>query len=161
MLLMSSEAHYHVSGHVNKQNCRCWTPNIPYELHQHPLHNAKVTVWCAVSSDCIIGPYCFENALERTVNVNAEQYNVTPETFLRSELHPRQQDLLWLQQDGATAHTAQISKHVLRTMFPADSFLRQGHQLPACSPDLQYQTASSGATLKAGYMKHILPTLLT
>jgi len=30
------------------------------------------------------------------------------ETFLRNELHPRQQDLLWFQQDGATTHTAEI-----------------------------------------------------
>jgi hypothetical protein len=136
ILLKSDEAHYHVSGYMNKQNCRCWTPNIPHELHQHPLHNATVSVWCAVSSHCITGPYCFENALGCTVNVNAEQYRVMPETFLCSESRPRQHDLLWLQQDRATAHTAQNSMHVLRTMFPADSFLCQGHQLPVCSPDL-------------------------
>ena len=37
--------------------------------------------------------------------MNAERYKATLETFLRDELHPRQQDLLWFQQDGATAHT--------------------------------------------------------
>jgi hypothetical protein len=59
-----------------------------------------------------------------------------PETFLHNELHPRQQDLLWFKQDGATAHTAKISMHVLRTMFPADSLLCRGHQMPARSPNL-------------------------
>jgi hypothetical protein len=155
-LLMSDKAHYLVSGYVNEQNCRCWTPNIPYELQQHPLHNAKVTVWCTVSSHCITGPYCFENPLGCTVNVTAERYKVMPETFLRSELHPRQQDLPCFQQDGATAHTAQISIHVLTTMFPATHFsVRDINCLPT------HQTTSSGATLKAGYKKHILPTLLT
>jgi hypothetical protein len=72
-LLMSDEAHYHVFGYVNKQNYRSCTPNIPHERHQHPLQNAKVTVWCAVSSHCITGPYYFGNALRHTVNVNAEQ----------------------------------------------------------------------------------------
>jgi hypothetical protein len=92
--LFSDEARYHVSGYVNEQKCHCWTPNIPHELQQHPLHHAKVTVRCAVSSHCIVGPYCFENALGHTVNVNAGQYEVMPETFLHSELCPHQQDLL-------------------------------------------------------------------
>ena len=33
-----------------------------------------------------------------------------------------QQDLLCFQQDGTTAHTAEISMQVLRTMFLANSF---------------------------------------
>jgi len=37
------------------------------------------------------------------------------ETFQCSELHLHQQQLLWFQQDGATAYTAQISMQVLRT----------------------------------------------
>jgi hypothetical protein len=27
-LLMSDEAHFHMSGYVNKQNCRHWAPNV-------------------------------------------------------------------------------------------------------------------------------------
>jgi hypothetical protein len=34
---MSDEAHFHVSGYVNKHNCRYWAPNNPYELHQRPV----------------------------------------------------------------------------------------------------------------------------
>jgi hypothetical protein len=68
------------------------TPDpIPHELHQHPVHRAKVTVWCAVSSHGIIGPYCFENAKGLTVTVNAEWYKVMLGTFLHMELHPCQQ----------------------------------------------------------------------
>jgi len=61
-----------VSGYVNKQKCHYWAPNIPRELHHHPLHSTKVTVCCAVSSHGIIGPYCCENAKGCTVTVNAE-----------------------------------------------------------------------------------------
>jgi len=39
-LLMLDEAHFHVSGYVNKHNCRYWVPNNPHDLHQHPLHSA-------------------------------------------------------------------------------------------------------------------------
>jgi len=93
-LLMSDEAHFHVSGYVNKQKCYYWAPNNPHELHQHPLHSTKMTVWCAVSSHGNTGPYCFENAEGHTVIVNTERYKVMLGTFLRIELHPCQQDLL-------------------------------------------------------------------
>jgi len=66
-------------------------------------------VWCAVSTHGIICHYFFENA---------ERYKLMLETYLHEELHSLHQDLLWFQQDGATAHPAQTSMQVLRTMFP-------------------------------------------
>ena len=72
-------------------------------------------MWCVVYSHC---PYFFENAKGHTVTVNAEQFKVILVTFLCSELHPCQQDLLWFQHDAAYAHTADISMQVLRTVFP-------------------------------------------
>jgi len=58
---MSDEAHFHVSGFVNKQNFRYWSQANPRALHKKPLHSQKVTVWCAMSALGIIGPYFFEN----------------------------------------------------------------------------------------------------
>jgi hypothetical protein len=55
-LLMSYEAHFHLSGFVNKQNFHYWSATNPTELHERPLHSSKVTVWCAISSLGIIGP---------------------------------------------------------------------------------------------------------
>jgi hypothetical protein len=102
---MSDEAYFPVSVYVNQQNCHYRAPNNSHELHQCLLYSAKVTVWSAVSSHGIICPYFFENAEGHTVNVNVERYTVMLDTFLHSDLHPCQQDLLWLQKDGATAHT--------------------------------------------------------
>ena len=85
-LLMSIKAHFHVSGNVNKQNCHYWAPNNPHELHQHPLHSAKVTVWCEVYAHGIICPYFFENMKGHTVTLNAEQYKFMLQIFLRIEL---------------------------------------------------------------------------
>jgi len=47
---MSDEAHFLVSGFVNKQNFRYWSQANPRALHEKPLHSQKVTVWCAISS---------------------------------------------------------------------------------------------------------------
>ena len=74
---------------------------------------------------------------EHTGTVNTEQYTVLLETFLCSELHPHQQDLLLFQQDGATANTPQISMQVLRTVFPIRLISHSGDIIwPARSPDL-------------------------
>jgi hypothetical protein len=71
-LLISDEAHFHMVGYVNKQNYKFWAANNLRELHQSPLHSAKVTVWCAVSSGGIIGPCFFEDEKGQTVTVNTE-----------------------------------------------------------------------------------------
>jgi len=77
-----------MSAYVTKQNCCYWPSNNINKLHQHPLHTAKVSVWCALSSHGITGPYCFEKAEGPTVSVNTEWYKVMPGTFLRNALHP-------------------------------------------------------------------------
>jgi hypothetical protein len=69
--MMSHEAHFHMSGYVNKYNCQFWGANKPHEL-QHCLHGEKVTVRCTNSSGGITGPYFFENGVRQTVTVNAE-----------------------------------------------------------------------------------------
>ena len=64
--------------------------------------------------------------------------NVMLETFMRIELHHHPQDILWFQQHGATAHTAEISMPVLRKMFPGKLISRFAHIMwpSALSPDL-------------------------
>ena len=73
-LLMTDEAHFHLSGFVNKQNTRYWPPVNPKELHEMLLHSPKVTVWCRVGAFGIVGQYFFENDNEETVTVNSERY---------------------------------------------------------------------------------------
>jgi hypothetical protein len=43
VLIMSDEAHFHVSGYINKQNVKCWSSKSCMQLHEKPLHNAEVT----------------------------------------------------------------------------------------------------------------------
>jgi len=57
ILMMGDEAHFHLDSYVNKQNCRFWAAEKPQELHQRPLHAAKVPVCCGISKVGIVGPY--------------------------------------------------------------------------------------------------------
>ncbi|XP_028027786.1 uncharacterized protein LOC114241201 [Bombyx mandarina] len=42
-ILFSDEAHFHLSGFVNKQNCLYWAEENPQLKHQRPMHSLKVT----------------------------------------------------------------------------------------------------------------------
>lgn len=137
-LWMSDEAHFHLSGYVNKQNFRYWAAANPQELHEKPLHSPKVTVWCAISANGIIGPYFFEDDNGRAVTVTATRYVKMMRDCLIPELQrfPVYENTHF-QQDGATAHTANMSMHVLRDLFPNRLISRFGDiPWPARSPDL-------------------------
>ena len=56
-LLMSDEAHFDISGYVKKQNSRFWGSENPRGMHEQPFHPLRATVWCAIWSGGIIGPF--------------------------------------------------------------------------------------------------------
>lgn len=120
-----------MSGYVNKQNCWFWASDNLHELHQRPLHNAKVTVYCTVSSCGVIGPYFSEDKNGQTITVDAKRYTAMLETFLSNELNRCQFNSLWFQKDGATVHSAWISVVILGGVSRQTHFLFWGHQL-AC-----------------------------
>jgi hypothetical protein len=129
-LIMSDEAHFHLIGLLNKQNCRYWSDRHPRELVQKPLHSSKVTAWCAVAAFVIIGPYFFEYGGGNACTVTSEGYAHMLQYFFI----PRLQGLpvnktTYFQQDGATSHTAKIAMNILRPLFPdmATSHGQQDH----------------------------------
>ena len=138
IIIMSDEAHFHLNGTVNKQNLRYWAPENPRNIHERPLHSARVTVWCAVAPFGVIGPYFFEED-GVTVTVNSERYIHMLNNFLRPELRRRRINMrnVYFQQDGATAHTAHAPMNVLRNMFPGCLISRFGDvPWPPRSPDM-------------------------
>jgi hypothetical protein len=135
---MSEEAHFHLSGFVNKQNFHYWSATNPIKLHERPLHSSKVIVWCAISSFGIIGPYFFEDERERAVSVTGLHYIHMLENFLSPELvcHPVTKETFF-QQDGTTSHTTRDSMAAVRNLFPNHVISRYGDiTWPARSSDL-------------------------
>lgn len=45
-IIFSDEAHFHLGGYVNKQNCRIWGTENPHAVVNKPMHPDRVTVWC-------------------------------------------------------------------------------------------------------------------
>jgi len=59
-LIMCDGAHFHLNGHVNKENCRIWGTQNPKIIVERQMHPLRYTVWCGITSEKIIGPYFFE-----------------------------------------------------------------------------------------------------
>jgi len=138
-IFFSDEAHFHLNGHVNRQNCRYWSDTNPKLKHQKPLHSPKVTVWAALSARGIIGPYFYEDQRGNAVTVNTERYIAMLQNFFA----PALQDFdgfnqrSWFQQDGATCHISNDSLSAVREIFGQKVISKRGDiNWPPRSPDL-------------------------
>ena len=83
------------------------------------VDSKKRNAWRAISSRGVIGPFWFENAEGNAVTVNAVRYRQVLVKFWKN-LQQRCRDdlhLQWLQQDGATAHSAAKTRDWLRNRF--------------------------------------------
>ena len=73
-IFFSDEAHFAFGEQVIKQNCRIWGSKNPHIIEERLLYLEKITVWCALWSECMIGPYFFENDNGTIITVNWERY---------------------------------------------------------------------------------------
>ncbi|GFU58263.1 DUF4817 domain-containing protein [Trichonephila clavipes] len=106
-----------LTGYVNKQNCRIWSEANPQEYVEKPLHPEKLTVWCALWTGGITGPYFFKSDEGHNVTVNGDRYRAMIINFFIPELNNHDVQELWFQQDGATCHTARATIHLLKYTF--------------------------------------------
>ena len=67
--------------YVNEQNCRIWGSEHSQAIKKRPLYPEKVTIWCALYSEVMIGPYFYENEDGTIVTVNSERYGHTITDF--------------------------------------------------------------------------------
>jgi len=99
-IFWTDEAHFTLSSQVNTWNSRIWANENPHMFVQEPLHDEKVTVWCGVTSEFIIGPNFFEE-----VNDNGQRYQDMLQKFIIPQLVERGVlDMVTFMQDGAPPH---------------------------------------------------------
>ncbi|PSN48403.1 hypothetical protein C0J52_18524 [Blattella germanica] len=58
----SDEATVHVSGKVNKHNCRIWGFKNPRDVIEHQRDSPKLNVWCRIVRDRSLVPITRPNA---------------------------------------------------------------------------------------------------
>lgn len=82
------------------------------------MHPERLTVWCGLWAGGIFGPHFFRNERNQPVTVNGERYRTMITDFFWPELDDMDLDDIWFQQDGATSHTAVLSRDLLQEKFP-------------------------------------------
>ena len=136
-LIMSDEEHFSLNGGVIKQSCRFYSTENPQLIDEQPLYDQKVTVWCAVCANMIIGPYFFEDDDGATITVNGEYYRAIIKDFVMPIIRENDVDDFSFQQDGATCHTARPTINLLRPLFPGRLISKNcDFDWPPRSPDL-------------------------
>ena len=143
LIFFSDEAHCHLSGHVNKQNMRFWAEAQPHEHAECPLSREKVTVWCAIGRQGIIGLYVFED----------DRYlALMRKTFIPALRRKRgvDMDTVIFQQDGAPPHCSNRTLEYLHRYCPGNRLISRHTDFPwpPYSPDLDLQISSFGGTLR-------------
>jgi len=141
-ILYTDECHVDISGYVNSQNAVHWGTSRPTEVISRPLHPIRVTIWIAISSAGLIGPYFVEEN-GRTVTVNGQRYLDILENHFYPDLSDftisnPQLDPNWsFMQDGARPHIYNPARDFLNQKFSNRTIGdRMTEHWPARSPDL-------------------------
>lgn len=134
----TDEAHFTLSGHVNKQNHRFWAEENPRIFETTRMKPKRISVWCAIGAKGIFGPIFFDH------NVTGASYR----KMLLEEFIPYAQaldavDNNWFMQDGALPHRTNdvfdvLDHHFPRRVIALDFPDRRdgGLDWPPYSPDL-------------------------
>ena len=131
----SDEAHFRLTGYVNKQNYRFWAKENPRIFETTTMKPQRITVWCAISERGIFGPVFIDQ------NVNGRLYK----QLLRSKFIPFAQGInavegYWFMQDGALPHRTNEVLDFLDEHFPNRVLglgcRGKGIDWPPYSPDL-------------------------
>jgi hypothetical protein len=146
-VLFSDEATFHNNGFVNRHNFHYYDNTNPHFTrfidHQHRW---SLNVWGAVLGPYVIGPYFFDGHL------NSQMYS----DFLNNYFYELLEDVplhiianMWLQHDGAPAHSAHRVQEFLNGQFPNRWIGRGGPVLwPPRSPDITPLDFFFGVMLK-------------
>lgn len=131
-VLWSDEAIFKLNGSVNTHNCFYYALENEHRIRNTQLNQPGVTVWGAICSRGLIGPYFFPG------NVDGQSYLTLLQTFLIPELHNRGlMDEFWFMQDGAPAHWSTKVRDFLGTAIPRGWIGRRGDiEWSPRSPDL-------------------------
>lgn len=134
----SDESTFHLTGYVNRHNCRYWCEQNPHEYREaHTQRPQKRNVWAGILGDEVIGPFFIDGNLDGPKYVLLLHNQIVP----AMKAAAARQNIPWgevfFQQDGAAAHFACLVRQYLDIVFPNRWIGRLGPiEWPPRSPDL-------------------------
>jgi hypothetical protein len=139
-VLFSDEAHFELSGYVNRQNMRIRCEGNPHDTIEAPKSREKVTVFVAIGGNAgLIGPYFLEDDTGSAETIKTSNYlkmsksKMVP-TLKRKKLFRQ----CIFQQDGAPAHCSKEAIKWLTEQFGENRLISRNaaFKWPPYSPDL-------------------------
>jgi hypothetical protein len=70
LVCFSNEAWFSLCGEVNSRNSQHWSAENPKFIHELPLHDKKIGVWCVIIVHSIIEPLFYDDAVYAARYVN-------------------------------------------------------------------------------------------
>lgn len=137
-ICFSDESTFHLTGYVNRHNCRYWCEANPNEYQQaHTQRPLKRNVWAGILGNEIIGPFFIDGNLDGPKYILMLHHQIVP----AMQTSAARQNIAWndvyFQQDGAPAHFSRLVREYLNIVFPNRWIGRMGPiPWPARSPDL-------------------------
>lgn len=134
----SDESTFHLTGYVNRHNCRYWSDVNPHIIREaHTQYPKKLNVWAGILGRRLIGPFFIEGNLNGELYLDMLQNLIVPAMRTAAAA----QNMVWedvvFQQDGAPAHFKREVKDFLNATFPNRWIGRNGPiRWPPRSPDL-------------------------
>lgn len=134
----TDESTFHLTGYVNRHNCRYWCEENPNEhIVAHTQTPEKRNVWAGILKNEVIGPFFIEGNLDGPKYVMLLHNDIVP--AMRASA--ARQNIPWadvyFQQDGAPAHSSRLVTRYLNIVFPGRWIGRFGPMpWPPRSPDL-------------------------
>ena len=118
-LIVSDESTFTLDGLVSAQNDRIWAMENPHLYQETKSFSKKLTIWVAMSSSFVIGPYLFRDEARDPCTVTGDCYVKMQREYLVPELRRKRVTLrnTFFQQDLATHHTSGIAQQFLETKF--------------------------------------------
>ena len=132
-ITFSDEANFHLCGSVNRHNFRYWAPTNPHWFRQFPLQSPKTTVWAAIGSNGVFGPFFHDETVNSDRYLSMLQNQFWPAVEQRNLTN----DMIFMH-DGAPPHWGRNVREWLNGKFP-NRWIGRGSQnlpWPARSPDI-------------------------
>lgn len=134
----TDESTFHLTGYVNRHNCRYWCEKNPNEHREaHTQRPKKTNVWAGILNNEIIGPFFIEGNLDGPKYILLLHNDIIPAMRASAARQNIPWNDVYYQQDGAAAHFARLVRTYLDLVFPNRWIGRLGPiSWPPRSPDL-------------------------
>ena len=115
-ILWSDQSTFRLNGMVNRDNCVYYSKENPNISIETQLQSPCVCVWAGMWAGGIVGPYFFEDTVDRAGYLQILETFVIPELIRLKILDFI--DFIYFQQDGAPAHYHRDVRNFLQATFP-------------------------------------------